>query len=72
MPINEAIVYSGKIGGVVLAAGDKYCIIIDTNATKEEAQATIKWAREALNQGKFKPAAELFGLENIERSSVYE
>ena len=62
MPIDEAIIYRGDLGGAVFAYGGRRCIVIDENATEEEAQDTIKWARDVLESGKPSMTRELLGL----------
>ena len=57
MPYDELIIHAGNLGGMVFAypPTGRCCIVIDEDATEEEAQDTIKWAREALKTDNLEP-----------------
>ena len=66
MQMNELIIYAGNTGGVVIASKStgRSCIIVDEDATEEEVQDTIRWAREELEKDKLPSALEFFSLIN--------
>ena len=47
MPYDEKIVRAGHLGGYVAASAEtgRCFIMIDEDATEEEAEDTIQWAR---------------------------
>ena len=51
MPYDDVIVLrAGNLGGALLANKEngRFVVTVDENATEEEVQDTIKWARETL------------------------
>ena len=55
-----------RVGGILLVHDSRCVLIIDENTTEEEAQSTIKWAKETLETMDFETARkatlEFFGL----------
>ena len=70
MPYDELVIRAGNTGGAVFAnkTNRRCCIIVDEEASKKEAQDTIKWAREALESGNleltpWEAFLKIFGME---------
>ena len=61
------IVYTGHFGGVVMACEEtgKCVILCDEDATGEQAEATIKWARGVLAAGNLKPIQDYIRRDGV-------